>query len=406
MPPNERVNFAGSQGTDLAARLDLPEGAPIAGAVFAHCFTCSKESLAASRISRALAKRGFAVLRFDFTGLGGSGGDFANTSFTSNVEDLVAATGVLRARGLASSLLVGHSLGGAAVLAAANRIPDVRAVATIGAPAEPAHVTHHFGESLDKIAADGVAEVSIGGRNFKIGQGFVADVAAQRLEDHIRNLRRPLLVLHAPRDEVVGIENASRIFAAAKHPKSFVSLDDADHLITRMEDADYVAGVLAAWASRYVGAAPKVELPTPTEPGVVVVEETGRGKYAELVRARTHRLAADEPTDVGGTDTGPNPYEYLLAGLGACTTMTLRMYIERKKWSIGKIATQLRHDKIHARDCEDCETKEGMVDRIERSISIEGPLTDEQRVKLLEIADKCPVHRTLTGEIKIATRLA
>jgi putative redox protein len=403
MPPNERVSFAGSQGAALAARLDLPEGAPIAGAVFAHCFTCSKDSLAASRISRALAKRGFAVLRFDFTGLGGSGGDFANTSFTSNVDDLVAATGVLRARGLAPSLLIGHSLGGAAVLAAAGRIADARAVATIGAPAEPAHVTHHFGESLDRIAADGAAEVSIGGRSFRIGKGFVEDVAAQRLEDCIRNLRKALLVLHAPRDEVVGIDSAARIFAAAKHPKSFVSLDDADHLITRMADADYVAGVLAAWASRYVGAAP-AETPAPTEAGVVIVEETGRGKFSELVRARTHRLAADEPTDVGGADTGPNPYEYLLAGLGACTTMTLRMYIERKGWTIGRIATQLRHDKIHARDCADCETKEGMVDRIERAITVDGPLTEEQRAKLLEIADKCPVHRTLTGEIKIATR--
>jgi putative redox protein len=404
MPRSEQVTFPGSRGADLAARLELPDGAPVAAALFAHCFTCSKDSHAAARVARALARRGIAVLRFDFTGLGGSGGDFANTDFSSNVEDLLAAAAFLRARELAPKLLIGHSLGGAAVLAAAGRVAEAVAVATIAAPADPAHVVAQLGDSLARVAAEGEGEVAIAGRAFKIRQSFIEDVSAQKLEEQVKALRKALIVFHAPRDQVVGIEHATRIFVAAKHPKSFVSLDDADHLLTREADADYVANVLVAWASRWLGAAEPAALP-PLDPGVVEVAETREGTFTERVRAGRHVLRADEPAESGGTDTGPAPYDWLLAGLGACTAMTLRLYADRKAWPLAKVTVRLRHGRIHAEDCADCETKVGLVDRIERAITVEGPLDDTQRARLHEIADKCPVHRTLTSEIKIDTTL-
>ncbi len=402
----ERIEFPGSRGAILAARLDVPAGEPAAYALFAHCFTCSKDSLAASRISAALAERGIAVLRFDFTGLGGSGGDFASTDFSSNVEDLHAAAAFLRATRRAPRLVIGHSLGGAAVLAAAGRIPEAAAVATINAPADPTHVCHLFGDAVAAIERDGQAEVKLAGRSFRIRREFLDDIARQRLDDAVASMHKPLLIFHGPKDEIVGIENAAQIFAKARHPKSFVSLDTADHLLTRREDAAYVAGVLAAWATRYVGNAElAAETAAEIPPGMVVVEETGAGQFAERVRVGRHVLAADEPLAAGGTDTGPGPYDYLLAGLGACTAMTLRMYADRKQWPLGRISVRLAHNRIYATDCEECETREGMIDRIERSIEVTGSLAEEQRSKLLEIAGKCPVHRTLTSEIDIRTRL-
>jgi putative redox protein len=403
----ERIEFPGSRGAGLAARLDLPAGEPRAYALFAHCFTCSKESFAASRISAALAERGIAVLRFDFTGLGGSGGDFASTDFSSNVEDLLAAAEHLRATRRAPALLIGHSLGGTAVLAAAGRIPEARAVATVGAPSDPAHVLRLLGGAVAEMEREGEAEVDLAGRRFRVRREFLDDVAGRRLDEAVASMRKALLILHGPRDEVVGIDHASRIFAAARHPKSFVSLDDADHLLSRREDAAYAAEVLAAWASRYLGApaaatGAAAELP----PGEVLVEETGAGRFAERVRVGRHVLAADEPVSVGGTDTGPGPYDYLLAGLGACTAMTLRLYADRKQWPLARVSVRLRHAKIHAADCAECETREGAIDRIERSIELAGELGEEQRAKLLEIADKCPVHRTLESEIAIRTVLS
>ena len=399
------VQFTGSLGEALSARLDMPAGAPKAYALFAHCFTCSKETVAATRIAGALAERGIATLRFDFTGLGGSGGDFANSNFTSNIEDLVAAAGHLEANYAAPSLLIGHSLGGAAVLAAAERLPEVRAVATIGAPADPEHVAHLFADREADIEAAGEAEVVIGGRNFRIQKQFLDDLRSQPVEERIGNLRRALLVMHAPLDDVVGVDNATRIFIAAKHPKSFVSLDDANHLLSRGRDATYAAGIIAAWAGRYIG----VDAPTTTWPrasaGEVVVEETGKNPFQQAIASGKHRLLADEPESYGGGDTGPGPYDYLSAGLGACTAMTIRMYASRKQLPLEKVRVALSHDKIHAQDCEDCETAVGKIDRIQRRISLDGPLDEEQRAKLLEIADKCPVHRTLHAEVLIETEL-
>ncbi|MBL8672724.1 MAG: alpha/beta fold hydrolase [Alphaproteobacteria bacterium] len=403
---SQKASFPGALGAALDGRLELPDGPPAAAALFAHCFTCSKDVLAARRIAEGLAAAGFAVLRFDFTGLGHSGGEFANTTFSSNVDDLVAAAGWLRGAHGAPALLVGHSLGGAAVLAAAHRIPEVRAVATIGAPAEPAHVAHLLAGAVDAIRADGEAEVTLGGRAFRIKRQFLDDIAGQRLAERIAALRRALLIFHAPTDETVGIENAAAIYAAAKHPKSFVSLDGADHMLTRREDAAYVASVLAAWASRYVGGTAQEGEALAAAAGEVVVRETRRGRYQQEVLAGGHRLVADEPESVGGDGSGPGPYDLLLAGLGACTSMTLRMYAERKGLPLDRVTVRLAHDRIHAKDCADCETKEGLVDRIRRAIAVEGALSPEQRQRLHEIADKCPVHRTLENEIRIETSLA
>jgi putative redox protein len=399
------IHFEGALGERLAARLDAPAGAAHAYALFAHCFTCSKESLAATRVAAALKERGIAVLRFDFTGLGGSQGDFANTDFSSNVADLVAAADYLRREHAAPALLIGHSLGGAAVLAAAGRIPEAKAVVTIGAPFEPGHVAHLLAPARAEIESRGEAEVDLGGRRFRVRRQFLEDIAGADNREAIGGLRRALLVMHSPRDAIVPIDNASQIFLAARHPKSFVSLDDADHLLTRRDDAAYVAQVIAAWSARYVGeSAP--EPAAAGHEGGVRVEEAGTGKFANFIHAGRHRLRVDEPESAGGSDTGPSPYQLLLASLGACTSMTLRLYADHKGWPLERVAVQLQHAKIHASDCAECETREGRVDRIERVIEVTGPLDAQQRARLLEIADRCPVHRTLDGEISIPTRLA
>ncbi len=402
---SEKVTFTGAGGENLAARLDSPPGKPRAYALFAHCFTCNKDIFAAARIAGGLAEQGIAVLRFDFTGLGASEGDFANTNFSSNVGDLVRAADFLRETREAPKLLVGHSLGGAAVLAAAAQVPEAAMVATIGAPADPVHVTHHFTEARPEIEAAGEAEVLLVGRPFRIKKQFLEDIERQKLESAIAGLKKALVIFHAPRDETVGIENASQIFLAAKHPKSFISLDDADHLLSRKSDAIYVAEVLAAWAGRYLGSAahePALRAPA----GKVVVEETGEGKFTQRIASGAHLLRADEPESYGGLDSGPSPYDLLLAGLGACTSMTLRLYAERKGLSLDKARVTLSHEKIHAEDCEACETGSGKIDRIERVIELTGDLGVEERQRLLEIADKCPVHRTLESEVLIETRVA
>lgn len=407
--PRERVVFPGAHGVDLVGRLHLPAGRPVAYAVFAHCFTCGKDVHAAVRVSRALAEQGIATLRFDFTGLGESEGDFAGTTFSSNVADLVAACDWLRREREAPRLLVGHSLGGAAVIAAAARAPEVRAVVTIGAPADPEHVRHLLAPARAELEARGEAEVSIGGRPFRIRTDLLDDLARHESAEAIAGLGRALLILHAPGDRVVGVDHARRIYEAARHPKSFVSLDDADHLLSRAEDARWVAGLIAAWAVRYVGAAGDERAPEASTHGgdarEVVVRGGAQG-YGQEILAGRHRLTADEPAELGGGDTGPTPYALLLAGLGACTSMTLRMYADRKGWPLEGVTVRLRHDKVHARDCADCETREGRIDVIDRVLEVQGPLDAAQRTRLAEIADRCPVHRTLESEVRMTTRLA
>src|SRR5215471_13034368 len=383
----ERFDFHNAQGQRLAALLDMPAGEPRAYALFAHCFTCGKDLHAAKRIAEALTALDIAVLRFDFTGLGSSEGEFANTTFSSNVGDLVAAAAALRRVWQAPAILIGHSLGGTAVLAAAADVPEARAVVTIGAPSDPAHVTGLFKDRLDEIGAKGEVAVALAGREFRISRGFVDDLAQHKLLDRVANLRKALLIFHSPTDEVVAVDNASRIFTAAKHPKSFVSLAGADHLLSRRSDAAYVANVIRAWAERYLDM-PQLAPEAPHDPNTVVVRETGQGRFQQAIAVGSHRFVADEPVDVGGLDSGPGPYDLVLAGLGACTAMTLRLYAERKALPLERVTVELRHGRIHAADCEDCETKEGMI---------------EQRRRLLEIADKCPVHRTLTSEVDIRT---
>ena len=319
--------------------------------------------------------------------------------------DLLKAADFLRETYEAPKLIVGHSLGGAAVLAAAPNIPEAKAVATIGAPAEPAHVQHLFQAAQPEIEARGEAEVLLAGRPFRIKKQFLEDIAGAKLDDAIAGMKKALIVFHAPRDATVGVENAGKIFAAAKHPKSFISLDDADHLLTRKEDAVYVAEVLAAWAGRYLGLAGAAsDLKAPA--GEVVVRESGEGTFTQDIRAGRHGLRADEPESVGGLDSGPSPYDLLVAGLGACTSMTLRMYANHKKWPLEQVTVTLNHEKIHAEDCQSCETKEGKIDRIERRIGIEGPLDESQKARLMEIADKCPVHRSLESEVQVVTKEA
>lgn len=399
---SEKFTFPNAQGEQLAATLDLPLGKPTAFALLAHCFTCGQNNLAAKRIAERLTLHGIAVLRFDFTGLGSSEGEFANTHFSSNIEDLVAAAEHLRATYGAPAILIGHSLGGAAVLAAAHRIAKARAVVTIGAPYDPSHVTGLFKEHVDTIREQGELEVKLVGRPFTIKKQFLDDIAAIKLESHIATLHKALLVFHAPTDDFVGIDNASHIFLAAKHPKSFVSLDKADHLLTRKDDAVYVADVIAAWAERYLDQ-PEVMTEEEVEEGLVLVRETHAGKFQQEILTGPHRMLADEPVSLGGLNSGPGPYDFLLAGLGACTSMTIRLYAEFKKIPLTNVAVRLSHGKIHVKDCETCDSKTNMVDHIERIITLEGPLDAEQRQKLMEIADKCPVHKTLEAKVDIHT---
>jgi putative redox protein len=405
--PNERFQFPGAEGQQLAAALELPEGEPLAFALFAHCFTCGKDVLAAKRIAVALAARGIAVLRFDFTGLGSSEGDFANSTFSSNVADLVRAADHLRETRKAPAILIGHSLGGAAVLAAAAQIPELKAVVTIAAPSDPAHVTGLFSDRIEDIRKLGKVEVSLAGRPFQIKREFLDDIAEHSLMAHIAKLHKALLIMHSPTDDTVGIDNATRIFVAAKHPKSFVSLAGADHLLSDRRDGMYVADVIAAWAERYIDiAAPQAAADPGDAPRNVVVRETRNSKFQQTVSIGPHHMLADEPVAAGGEDTGPGPYDFLLAGLGACTSMTMRLYADRKSLPLQRVTVTLKHSRIHAEDCADCETKAGMLDQIDRTIAMEGTLDAEQRGKLMEIADKCPVHRTLTSEIHIVTHAA
>jgi uncharacterized OsmC-like protein/alpha/beta superfamily hydrolase len=408
--PAERFDFPNAQGQRLAGLLERPQGGARAYALFAHCFTCGKDVHAARRIAEGLTGLGIGVLRFDFTGLGSSEGEFANTTFSSNVSDLVAAADHMRKEHQAPAILIGHSLGGAAVLAAAASVPEARAVVTIAAPADPAHVTGLINDRAHAIGADGEVEVKLGGHHFRIRRGFLDDVAEQNLTAQVANLHRALLIFHSPTDELVGIDNASRIFLAARHPKSFVSLAGADHLITRRSDAAYVANVIAAWVERYLDAPQGEDMPATTaaveRPDLVTVRETLASPLQQEIAAGRHRLIADEPAAIGGRDSGANPYSFLLAALGACTSITLRLYAQRKALPLERVTVRLTHGRIHAEDCTTCETKEGMIDRIDREIALEGDLDDTQRARLMEIADKCPIHRTLTSEVDIRTTAA
>jgi putative redox protein len=402
---SRKVSFLNHNGTELAAVLELPEDEkPHAFAIFAHCFTCTKSHLAAVHICRALSRRHIAVLRFDFTGLGDSGGDFSATSFSHNVSDIIAASRFLSDAYQAPKILIGHSLGGTAVLHAANQIESVRAVSTLGAPFQPGHALQIFAASRSEIEASGEAQVEIGGRPFTIRKAFIDDLQNQTSGETLRNLSAALLVMHSPRDTVVGIENAAEIYQAAKHPKSFISLEPADHLLTRKEDSLYAAEMIAAWAGRYLAVDAEIHPASEVIDNRVTVR-TPAGGFRSDMFANGHPLVADEPEAYGGTNQGPSPYDYLQAALGACTGMTVQMYARRKKWPLDEVVVRLRHEKIHAQDCANCEEPGQRLDHFERELELAGDLSPEQRQRLLEIAEKCPVHKTLLGEIRINTNL-
>ena len=395
----EKITFVNGDGECLAALLNRPAGTPVATAVFAHCFTCGKNIPAARIIAETLVSHGIAVLRFDFTGLGGSEGEFANTNFSSNVDDIVAAADHLRNVAQAPALLIGHSLGGAAVLAAASRIPEAKAVATIGAPCDPSHVVRLFDGQIAEIEDAGEVDVSLVGRRFTVKRQFLDDISEQNLARVIGELRAALLVMHAPADETVGIENASHIFTHAKHPKSFVSLDGADHLLKRRADAAFAADMLAVWAKRYV-----LDGQRAGTYGTVFVFETAAGRFQQSVALGHHHLLADEPVSSGGLDSGPSPYEFLLASLGTCTAMTLRLYADHKGLPLDRVSVALKHSRQHTEDSEAaCDGKPAALERIDRKITLEGTLNADQRKRMIEIANKCPVHRTLISRLKICT---
>lgn len=400
----ERIHFPGAHGDRLAARLDLPHTTPLGYALFAHCFTCSKDYKAVARISRRLAEQGIAVCRFDFTGLGESQGDFAATNFSSNLDDLEAAAQFLRTHCEAPRLLIGHSLGGAAILAAASRIPEARAVVTIAAPSD----TEHLGDQLLRIApalADNESvTVEIAGRAFEVRRQLLLDLERHRMSDYLAALDRPLLILHSPADEIVGIDQAERLFQQASSPKSLVTIDGADHLLTaNRDDWQFVATMIVDWSRRYLRPQDSGQDAMPMVPAGQVVVTGGASGYETEISTGRHRMTADEPVAVGGTDQGPNPYSFLLTALGACKVITLRMYADRKGWPLEGTTVRLAHSRIHAKDCEDCESQKGRVDRIDVHLDLQGELSAEQVRRLLEISERCPVHRSLTGEVSIKT---
>ncbi len=411
--PRIHALFQNKQNESLSGLLELPEERTTCYAIFAHCFTCSKDGIAATYISRTLAENGIAVLRFDFTGLGNSSGDFSNTNFSSNLDDLLAAAEFLQQQYAAPQLLIGHSLGGSAVLAVAQYIESVKAIVTINAPATAEHVKHLFVDTHDEILNNQSAKVSLGGRSFTIHKQFVDDINRYNSLDDIKQLEKALLIFHSPVDPIVSIDEAARIYTAARHPKSFISLDQADHLLSNKSDADYIAAVISAWVSRYLtepvrsaqstAIQPDNSAPI-VQPGTVIVRERDK-KFTREIFTQQHRWISDEPLESGGADLGASPYELLLAALGSCTSMTLRMYANHKKLDLEDIEVELYHSRIHVEDCAACDKQNALIDKIDRSIRLTGSLSEAQRKRLLEIANLCPVHKTLDNKIVIETQL-
>ncbi|NQY38481.1 MAG: OsmC family protein [Henriciella sp.] len=401
---SQNVEFSNAAGEPLSGVLEVPDGEANAWAIFAHCFTCSKKSLAASRVARGLAERGIGVLRFDFTGLGESGGDFSASGFSSDVADLAAAAEWMAASGRTVSLMIGHSLGGAATVVAASALDDLKAVVTIGAPSNAGHVIEQFRESVPEIEAEGRAQVNLGGRPFTLSRSFLEEIGKTTVLDAVKQLRKPFMILHAPGDDVVGIDNATDLFMAAKHPKSFVSLDRADHLLSGRSDSVFVVDVISGWSAQYTGTVAQAQQTEPQQNKVVVRETGENGPYQNEIMIGGRKFYSDEPKSLGGADTGPDPYAWVTAGLGACTSITMRMYANRKKWPVDRLSVRLEHEKKHAEDCVDCGPRD-RIDVFTRYIEIEGNLDEDQRARMLEIADKCPVHRTLENGAKVETHL-
>ncbi len=400
---SKKVQFKNNKGLILEGNIDFPiDQKPLSYALFAHFFTGNKNFTAVRNISKALTKNRIAVMRFDFTGLGNSEGDFADSNFSTNVNDLIAAAEYLRENHKAPKIVIGHSLGGAAGVFAANEIESIEAIVTIGAPAHPSHVEHLFEDHLEDIHLDGEATFEISGRQFTIKKQFLEDLGSKNLSELLKKSRKPILVFHSPQDKIVEIRNAKEIYNAAHHPKSFISLDGANHLLTNKDDSFYVGAVVSSWARRYITVEKEKELETDKQ----TVVRIGRTNYSTEIVSRSHVMIADEPKKYGGLDAGATPYELLLGSLGACTAMTLRMYADRKKWDLDEVLVHLEHFKQHAEDCNSCsDDRTAKIDKFVRTIELVGDLTFNERKRLLEIANKCPVHRTLENKIEIETTL-
>ena len=399
----QKVTFQNKEGKNLVGRLELPLNQhPHNYVIFAHCFTCNKNLSAVKNIGKALTSKGFGVLRFDFTGLGESEGDFEDTNFSGNVQDLVAASNYLKQNYRAPTLLVGHSLGGAAVIFAAAEIDSVKAIATIGAPSDPSHVEHLLKSGIEEIKASGKAVFNLSGRDFTIKKQFLDDLETKSLPDTIKNLQTAILVMHSPQDTTVGIKNAEEIYVAAKHPKSFISLEGADHLLMNRKDSVYAGEVISGWARRYVDMPEEVPLKTTHQVVASLATESG---FTTAMKVGNHLMTADEPTSFGGNDYGPSPYELVSAGLSACTAMTIQMYVKRKGWPLENVEVHTSYGKSHAEDCEACESDSAKIDTFEREIKIKGNLDEKQKARILQIADKCPVHKTLHSETQVITKL-
>lgn len=399
----QKVSFKNKEDEQLAGRLELPlDQRPHNFVIFAHCFTCTKNLTAIRNVGRALTSAGFGVLRFDFTGLGESEGDFENTNFSGNVDDLIEAANFLKENYIAPSLIIGHSLGGAAAIFAASRLSYIKAVAVINSPSNPSHVMHLLKDSEQEITKNGKAKVNLGGIDFTIKKQFLDDLKNKSLSDVVSNFGKALLIMHSPQDKIVGIKNAEEIYKAAHHPKSFISLDGVDHLLSKKEDSQYVGEVIAGWASRYVDIPAIEEIKSNSK---VAASLDGDEKFTTNLKLGDHYFLADEPTSFGGNNFGPSPYEFLSAGLADCTAMTIQMYARRKKWDVKNVTVHINYSKDHALDCEQCESDSAKIDTFTSEIAFAGNLTKDQKKKLLEIADKCPVHKTLQTKTQIITRL-
>ncbi len=402
---NTKFNIENDKGLVLQAYLELPANQkPNHYAIFAHCFTCTSTLSAVKNISRALTHHGFGVVRFDFTGLGRSEGEFAESHFSANVSDLISVSNYLASHFEAPALLVGHSLGGAAVLAAAAQLDHVKAVATIGAPSTVSHVTHLFSHGLEEVKQKGEVEVDIGGRPFKINQEFVDDFGKTDLPAIVKELRKPLLIMHSPIDTIVGIKNAEQLYHSAHHPKSFITLDNADHLLSKSTDSNYAGHVIGAWVSRYFPPQENQMLETKGEQ-LVGHLNLREDNFTTTIQTKKHSLIADEPESFGGDDYGPSPYEYLNAGLAACTVMTLKLYAERKKWDLQEVYVYISHSRKHSDDLNIEVDRPTFLDHISKKLEFVGDLDESQKQRLKEIASKCPVHKTLANEVIFDTEI-
>jgi len=393
--PAKKVEFTNKKGLKLAGKIEFPlTKKPEAFAIFAHVFTGSKNLASARHISRALTLNGFAVLRFDFAGLGDSEGDFSNTNFTSNVNDILSAAQFLEENFEAPKIIVGHSLGGAASVFAAKELDSIQAVATIGTPSEPEHVTHLFNCKMEDIEKYGEAVVEVGGRPFTIKKQFIEDLRSKNMFTLVKDLRKAILILHSPQDRVVEINHAAKIYQAAHHPKSFVTLDHADHMLMNKDDAFYTGNVISSWVKRYIDINKSPSLSTTKQ----VVAQLGADGYTTRIMAGKHGLLADESEALGGNDFGPSPYELLNSALAACTAMTLQMYARRKKWDLQDVKVHISFNRSYKEDCASCSEEERRLEHFDKHIELIGDLTAEQHARLLEIAERCPVHRTLSAD--------